>query len=81
MNEPEQHLGSVDGKSIRSNHFSGFWERLKPLLQTQSFHLLAALAVAIAEACQGDVVLMHDGVFDLATGIYTPEQLRQARRL
>ncbi|HNT76539.1 MAG TPA: hypothetical protein PKH77_16120 [Anaerolineae bacterium] len=45
------------------------------------FQIMAALAVAIAEACQGYVVLMNDGIFDLATGIYAPEQFRQARLL
>jgi len=45
------------------------------------FQIMAALAVAIAEACQGYVVLMNDGIFDLATGIYAPEQFRQVRRI
>jgi hypothetical protein len=40
--------------------------------------ILVALAAALADACQGYVILMDDNFFDLDVGVYTPEQFKQA---
>jgi hypothetical protein len=45
----------------------------------EELHMLRALASALGEVCQGYVVLMHDWVFDLDVGIYTPEEFKGAQ--
>ncbi|MFP4346514.1 MAG: hypothetical protein ACLFU8_17650 [Anaerolineales bacterium] len=45
----------------------------------EELHILRALAAALAETCRGYVVLMHDWIFDLDVGIYTPEEFKGAQ--
>ncbi|MCX4239613.1 hypothetical protein [Paraliomyxa miuraensis] len=40
--------------------------------------MLVALACALADASDGRVILMNDGLFSLGIGIYTPEQFEHA---
>ena len=43
--------------------------------------LFIALACSLADLCDGHVILMNDGVFDLGVGVYTPAQFSSARWL
>jgi hypothetical protein len=43
--------------------------------------LFTALACALADLCDGHVIVMNDGVFDLGVGVYTPEQFSTAHWL
>jgi hypothetical protein len=41
--------------------------------------LFIALACALADLCDGHVIVMNDGVFDLGVGVYTPALFSSAR--
>lgn len=41
--------------------------------------LFITLACALAELCDGHVIVMNDGIFDLGVGVYTPAQFSTAR--
>lgn len=43
--------------------------------------LFKALACALADLCDGHVIVMNDGVFDLGVGVYTPAQFSTAHWL
>jgi hypothetical protein len=43
--------------------------------------LLITLACALAGICDGRIIVMNDGVFDLGIGVYTAEQFAAARWL
>jgi hypothetical protein len=41
--------------------------------------LLIGLAAAVADLCDGRVVVTSDGILDLGVGVYTPDDLARAR--
>jgi hypothetical protein len=41
--------------------------------------LLIALACAVGDLCDGRIIVMNDGVFDLGVGVYEPAQFALAR--
>jgi len=41
--------------------------------------ILIALACALAERCEGRIILMNDGYLDLDVGVYSPEHFERAR--
>lgn len=43
--------------------------------------LFIALVSALADLCDGHVIVMNDGVFDLGVGVYTPAQFSTTRWL
>lgn len=43
--------------------------------------LFVALACALADLCDGHVIVMNDGIFDLGVGVYDPSQFSTARWL
>ncbi len=44
----------------------------------QELPLLVALGAAVAELCEGYIILMHSNFFDLDAGVYRPEEFRKA---
>jgi hypothetical protein len=43
--------------------------------------LFITLACALADICDGRIIVMNDGLFDLGVGVYTAEQFASARWL
>lgn len=43
--------------------------------------LFITLACALADLCEGHIIVMNDRIFDLDTGVYTPAQFSIARLL
>lgn len=43
--------------------------------------LFITLACALADMCDGRIIVMNDGIFDLGVGVYTAEQFASARWL
>jgi hypothetical protein len=43
--------------------------------------LFIALACALADLCEGHIIVMNDGIFDLGVGVYAPARFSAARWL